>query len=450
MIAPLALVLACVPLLDEGDDLRRSLLNLESDTVAEREAAASELVRQGQKAVKPLREARVKAASAELRARLDEVLGRIRDENPLTPEKARSILLDIDLKSPRVSDVAVEIERRTGYPVQCRLGTADDADLFDMKLTGVSLEALLTLATRPVGLDWMVENGEKVVITGVSNMPFVGGALRIIDVREMTGFIYDQAPVELGLLRPPPAGFATSMEAIPGLTRIDTLVELIRDGVAKGSWEDPSCSSVACYAGFLLVRAKPQVCDEVERFLSALRETALRELRVRASLVALKESAVASILDGNIVREEALRRALAEGKDAVHVGEQDLTAFDDARVAAFSGRETHFVAGYSADGAGERREIREGFAFWVRPTTALDRKRVKLNLEAALCKLEGLERLTTRHGEVQVPTISIVKMTATQTIPMDVPVAVASQSDFSLPGREPRRLVLIVRVTLKK
>lgn len=446
-----ALAIPFLLLLAPGDEdkLPKLVEQLESGDVGERDRAAQELVDQGPAAFGRLRRARELAADPELRARLETVLRTIKERTPLSYGTLRDLRLDVDFKASRLSHVAREIERRTGFVVKVETRQGEDPDVCEMRFKGISVEMLLEVASRPAGLAWGIEDGEAIVIAPAEQAAARFGVLRIIDVRELTGYVCDKLPAEVGIIKPPPGGIATLDDPEPALTSPDTLTELVRMNVAPRSWDSENATAQV-YAGFLLVRHRAAVCEEVDRFVAGLRETAHYQLHVRVSFVALKESAAERCLDGMRVRIDELKSALAEGKEAVRVAEQELTTYSDVRVAAFSGRVLSIVSGYSADGDVDKQEVRDGFAVTLRPTASPDRKSAKLELSASLCRLQALERVTTKNGDVQAPVIETAEAKLVQTLAMGESTVVSIQPNPTGNGTEFPRLVVIARVSLKK
>jgi hypothetical protein len=451
MIAALfALASFARPVQVDPDRIAQALGQLASEDIAERDLATDTLVGEGPGLLTRLRRAQELAEDPELRSRLAQVALKIKHRTPLSVELLRQTRWDVDFKSPRVSSVAREIERKTGFRVRLELMGGEDVALCDMAFKGVSAETLLQVATLSVGLNWEVEDRESIVIGGSERMPSSKVPLRIIDVRELTECIADKRASTAGVSTPAtPVGPMAEVAPEPALISAENLVGLIKAMTTPGSW-DWEEASLSTTRGFLLVRNRRAVCEEVEKLLPELRAITLYQLQVRVTILAMKEPAAERLLDGASIQVQDLKKALSEGREVIRTAEQELTTYGDLRVQRFSGRVIPFILSYDPEGTVERGQIRDGLSVSLRAIASPDRKAVKLDLDADLCRLLGMERVATRSGDVQVPTVESAEVRVLQTLPMGQAVVVSRQPNPSGNGAEFPLLVVIVRVDLKK
>ena len=442
MAAALALLLAAFQAQDEEDRIRWWVRQLESDEPRQREEAAEELVRMGERVIKAISAGRNSTKDAEAKARLDGVLRRIRQDGPVTPERLRTTVLDLRMPGATLTAVAREVHRLTGIAAKFDTMPSEEIDLGDLDAKRISIEALLNQITDGHGFKWGIDRGESIAIMPRDVYLYRYGVNRALDVRDLLQPIQGADRLKLGVL--------TVSEAMPiageSITPVslEKLAERIREESPPGAWEnDPY--RIDCSDGFLKLRNLPGVCDDAERAIARCRETCLSTLYIRLTLIAARESALASLRDGG----DRLKEALASGKEASLVAEQEVATINDVPTFAFSGKETTIVADYTASGDPARQVVRDGLGVALRATSSGEGKKFRISGDFTLCRLEKIERFATKRGDIQMPTLSTSTFRFEQGVAEGQATLALSQGGYTLAGPEFSRLLVFVRVSRK-
>lgn len=133
----------------------------------------------------------------------------------------------------------------------------------------------------------------------------------------------------------------------------------------------------------------------------------------------------------------------------IRSAEEELTTYGNLRIQRVSGRVVPFIRGFVPEGTVERGQVRDGLSVSLRALASPDRKAVKRDLEADRCRLAGMERVTTRSGDVQVPAVETAEVRLLQTLPRGEVVVVSRQPHPSGDSAEFPQLVVILRVDLR-
>lgn len=439
----LAILAGAFPVQDDDARIRSCVRSLACENPADREAAAAELTRLGERVVRMLSESRESTQDGETKARLDDVLRRIRHGGPVTIERLRSTVIDLAMVKPTLSAVARELQNAAGITLQIDATADNDPDLNDFDYRRVSVESLLNHLGRELNYRWGIDRGRTVVFLPTTVFVARYAVRRKIDVRDLLRPVRGPDLLRLGLLGESEAGPAATEPT--QLLSPDALLASIQNGTHPDSWYNEPARMVV-EDGALVLWNVPEVCDDAERTIAALRETYLAPLRVKLSLVAVRESALDGLREGGGVRMDALRAAMAAGKDAALVAEQEIAVLNDVPTFGFSGRETPVVTDYTLDGRLIRQVVREGLGVTVRASATGDR-RIRVSADATLCRLDRMERFATKQGEIQMPVLTSSIFRVDQCVPEDRTVVALSLGGVSTCGPEFSRLLVLVQTS---
>lgn len=421
---------------DDQTRLKELMEKLGSESAAERDAATEEMVQVGRRLLRFLAETRDAAKDPELKARLDAVIKRIRQDDAVSPERLKQLMVDIDIVGAKLSTTAREVEKLTSLSIRLDIGADQDADLGDLKLKQVSVETVLNIITQAAGLRWGIENNSVIVVLPSERFVAKFGVIRIFDVRELNRTVGDSVKIQMGVIE---AATETVLMEPTNIVAMEDLIELIKQSTGQELWQQEGVT-IHYGGGFLIVRHGPEVCDQVAKTLAGLRKDLAAQVQMRFEFVAMKEGVPVSV--------EGVTKAL-EAKEAVVVGSLEATCLNNQRISGHSGTELYFVSGYDGQGSVQRQLVRDGVGVSARPTLSADRKTLALDFEAVVCKVQSVERVKGTHGEVQVPALATTTVTCSHAIAVDAPAVIAAQGNFQAAGKEYARLVVIARASVK-
>lgn len=415
------------------DPIARAIRDLSHDDVAVRDRAAGELAGAGPVAYKPLRAARAVAKDAELQARIDDLVERLKTRLPLTVDTLKAAIVDIDLEKPWLQDVTAEIERQSGIAVRVATTIRLYLELQELRIRGISAATLLDVLCGQRGLLWGIDDREAVLIIHPERALDHFGDTRLYDIRTFVRPPVSSRPLKgVGLFATGPSADAAD-DRPDMLIEADHLASLIKSSVASGTW-DVENAWINRFQSHLVIRHRPIVLDEVERYLQGLRRRFHPQVRVSVRLLAVKEGAAGL--------EEA-------GADVIRLGEAVLTGLAGIRVQSFAGREQALVAGYGPEGEVLREAIRDGLLVGVRSVPNADGT-LSIDLSVDLARLQKVERVATKQGEVQMPTFETAEVRVLEEVAPGLSTVVARQSNPLGNGAEYPVLVTVVQATLLK
>ncbi|MBI2901881.1 MAG: hypothetical protein HYY17_16985 [Planctomycetes bacterium] len=290
--------------------------------------------------------------------------------------------------------------------------------------------------------------------------------LRVYDVSPLTRATADFPGPRLDM---PSAGTtmtgATFTLEEPGGVRVDIadLVELVRTRIAPDTWSNKRNFIAASPRGHLVVRQKPEVLQEIDRFLGSLLASRAVMITTEGILVGFRkgsrsewEKEIPALgAGGYFVEPEKVERLLAEaakGGSVRLIDRAEVTGFPQERVHVAHLREETFVADYDSQIStlAACRDPRvsiltTGFVFDVRPHFVSGADRIALDLRSAHASrdMTEIEEPSTGIGLLQVPRLAGMRWNARVTCVKDRYSVAAVQSRRA--GNEVEDLVLFVR-----
>lgn len=186
--------------------------------------------------------------------------------------------------------------------------------------------------------------------------------LRLFDISPLTRGIQDWPGPNLDLVSPSRGGggpltgatFTLSEPAVA--MKSDEVAEMIKTRVARDSWEN-SRNSIAVQSGALIIRQKPEVLKEIERFLSTLLTARSQMITTEVVVVGFKKGARADWekdvpalgLGGYFAEQAGFDKLLEEaykGQKVRLVEMSEITSFPQERVHALRSLQEAQLADY--------------------------------------------------------------------------------------------------------
>lgn len=159
----------------------------------------------------------------------------------------------------------------------------EDALKVDLTVTNLKISAILNWMLTPKDLGYRILNGVLVIST--KKKMAENSQLRLYNVRDLTGKLNDFPAMDIDLSETSggTAGGATrgaqmvnpeDTDARPATTITeDQLTKLIKDNIAKNTWEGEGQNSIDIRHGTLIIRHTPETHRQIESLLNDLRKT---------------------------------------------------------------------------------------------------------------------------------------------------------------------------------
>jgi PHD/YefM family antitoxin component YafN of YafNO toxin-antitoxin module len=411
-----AAILALLPLWAAAQDDPRMgelMQQLGSDDPQVREKATEELLRTGRSHVRALEDAAARAKDPSTRKKIEEALARIQKREPVTRQRLAAARMDLEAEDRQLGDVAQQISRACGIPIEFDLEGAPDQPV-TLSVKGAAVDLILDSICKPQELAWFIRDERKVVIIEAERYAAMQLKLEIYDVRTLTAPVADQPVAALGEEEPrepqsPMAG--------------EDLVQLVKDTIDRASW-DGNERSILYQNGLLVVKAMPEVHAKIPKFLARLRREIAFQVRAQLWFVVHRADFLSKELARRPVELDAetvekIRRAAVESREAILASSFEVVGYNAQLVSGTSGTERACVTGYDEGGNPSLRPIHEGVVFALRPIVSHDRTTATVKLRANVSKIETLERFRSPKGEIHVPAVSTSVVRSMQTVPLD-------------------------------
>jgi hypothetical protein len=440
-VVALVLVLLQDPL--EAERIRGLIFELGSDTPQRREEATRGLMLTGRQALDAVQKALAQTKEPEARKRLESLCTYLGATSRVTPERLRQTKIDFDVRDASAADVLMDFMRQSGIPIEVLLHNSREIRLRPTRHSGASIEEVIGALAKELGCQWSIVHERKVVLHQAPGPLPAGVSLKFYDTRAITFRILDSpvVPDEMGVFVEQPA------EAQPRLGGED-LVQLIRDSVAKESWDEEG-RSIIFQNGILVAVTTADIHAKIEAYLKKVRKDFSLQVKTELVVVAHKPEFMADVLDKSprmLTTEQFEAILKSEGESMTLVGHLQLTGFQNQRILAQSGSERLYVSGYH-EGQPRHEALFEGLRVNVKGTLSDDRKTVAVNLRGFLSKVLALEKVKTEAGEVQVPRKSQIPLRASPAVECGVPIVLAQVGPVQGYGDGRTQILVIVRVT---
>lgn len=255
---------------------------------------------------------------------------------------------------------------------------------------------------------------------------FVG---RVHDIRDLTTAFVDRPGHALDLA--PSAGFgfgffeSEEAEALP-FYEGETILDLVRESVAPGSWDELRSVSIDYRNGMLVVKHTPAVQKEIEAFLEELRARAASQVTVGVRFVRLKGAGLRSLLeDGSAAvfgaDAESRLAALVSAGEASIVHEGAVQCVNTQRVNLTETVRESYLADHDVEIAETSaisdpifRALETGVVVDVRPVLAGAGDVVVLQVRADVARRRGeMESVETPNGHIETPDVDVLKLRST-------------------------------------
>jgi hypothetical protein len=242
-----------------------------------------------------------------------------------------TIKMDLDFQSQKLEDMVAYIREFTGLNIyiEPNLGDKYDANkAVSFRVKGIVLRTALKLMLDQFELDYTIDESRIIKITTRDK---AGGRAipELHDIRDILVRIQDFAGPRVDLVAPGGAGAAlagasfTLEEPKESSVSEDQIVDLIKDNVAPGSWENEYTIEKTPNQQ-LIVNHTPKVHKELQDFLSRLRSYTGTMVSVTARFLASHDD----FLDD--FNAEIINRPPVGGYDIGGVGFTDIDERADA------------------------------------------------------------------------------------------------------------------------
>jgi hypothetical protein len=299
-------------------------------------------------------------------------------------------------------------------------------------------------------------------------------SVRIFDVSALTRGVQDWAGPSLDLVSPqkggggPLTGATFTLDEPRQFMGIEEAADLVRARVAPGSWTDKSAAIVSLRGGLMLVRQKPEVLADVEKFLGSLISSRLQTITTEVVVVGFRPGAraewekdIPALAPGGYAAEAApFERLLEEAGRRARVrlvDRAEVTGFPEQRVHALRSRQEAYVGDYEPQVStlvSVMDPIIEnfitGFGIDVRPRADAAGGTVAVDLRAGMSsgELKDADALEAAAGALQTATARVHKWTATVRCSKDRWSLAAMETVGS--GEEREELAVFIRARVNR
>ena len=294
------------------------------------------------------------------------------------------------------------------------------------------------------------------------------GSLRIFDVSALTRGVQDWAGPSLDLASPqrggagPLTGATFTLDEPRVFMTEEQVGDRIKARIAPESWADKSNAVDEVAGGLLIVRQRPEVLAEIEKFLGSLIAARLQTITTEVAVVGFRKGARAewekdlpALAPGGYVAEAApFERLLEEAGRRARVrlvDRAEVTGFSEQRVHALRSRQEAYVGDYEPQVSTHvsimdpiLHNFVTGLGVDVRPRAdAAGTVSVELRAALASGELKDSDALEGIAGGLQTATARVHKWTATVRCSKDRWSLVAIETVGS--GEETEELAVFVR-----
>lgn len=312
------------------------------------------------------------------------------------------------------------------------------------------------------------------VVTTEEKAMTPAGSLRLFDVSALTRGVQDWAGPSLDLASPqrggggPLTGATFTLNEPRTFMGDEEVADRIRARVAPDTWADKSNAIHGAGAGLLLVRQKPEVLVEIERFLASLISAHLRTITTEVAVIGFRKGAraewekeipalapggyFADVAPFDRLLEEAARRARVRLADRAEV-----TGFSEQRVHVLRSRQEAYVCDYEPQ-VSTLASIMDpiignfitGFGIDVQPRFDAAAGTVTVEFRGSLSSgaLKDVDALEATAGGLQTAQARVHKWTATALCTGDRWSLVAIEMDGA--GDDAEELAVFVRARVNR
>ncbi|MDQ7780943.1 MAG: tetratricopeptide repeat protein, partial [Planctomycetota bacterium] len=204
--------------------------------------------------------------------------------------------VSLSFSDTSLTDVVSYLREYTGLNIMIdmkEIAAPDDVRITAFHVSDIALEKALEIILRMLELAYYVKDGVVMITTAAK----IGTetVLELYDVQDLTVVIQEFPGKEISLI-PPEEGLgvaSTSAGAPPPVIVGDELKDLIKNTIAKDSWdEEGGGRSIEYNNGLLIIRHTPEVHKKVQKMLSEIRQSTgvvvtleTRFLRVRETFL---------------------------------------------------------------------------------------------------------------------------------------------------------------------
>lgn len=265
---------------------------------------------------------------------------------------------------------------------------------------------------------------------------------RLFDVSALTQGRQDfmrelSASVDPGFVDEGPLFGSEGVEPVYPVGQVDELIELIQVQVKPESWESTLGAGMRSQGEqTLVVRAFPEVVDEVAVFLGALQKRLMRRVAIDVETFRLTQAdATALLLAGNSQLADPAKLAALRGGEAAGPS-VSILAYERHRAAIYAGRQRAYIADYDTEVANSAKisdpivcVANLGLSVDVRTTLGPEAKSALVVLDAALSEIVGSRTVDSGGGcVIELPENAVAKVFSRVEVPVGAWALIDGQS----------------------
>lgn len=189
------------------------------------------------------------------------------DETKTLKARLRTIRLDVDFSQFTVTQFADYLRDVAGINIVVNPKAAEVSSTLTIKAKGVTIQSLLRLLLKPLGIGYTVQDGVLLIVREAELKSET--RLEVIDVRDLLMPIRDFPGVDISLAADN-AGVAFNAPA-DETPKEFPIVDLVKAHTGAKSWDENPRASVQLMNGLLFIRQTEDVIEQVRRILDTLR-----------------------------------------------------------------------------------------------------------------------------------------------------------------------------------
>jgi type II secretory pathway component GspD/PulD (secretin) len=215
------------------------------------------------------------------------------DEDRRTKRKIADSKISLSFSDTSLTDMVSYLREYTGLNIMIDMKGIADPDsirITAFKVDDLVLEKALDIILRMLDLTYRIKDG-VVMITTVAAVA-TETVLELYDVQDLTVTIMEFPGKEISLI-PPEEGMGvstTDVGAAPPVIVGDELKELIKNTIAKETWDEEGGRSIEYNNGLLIVRHTPQVHEQIRRMLSDIRQSTGVVVTIETRFLSVRET----------------------------------------------------------------------------------------------------------------------------------------------------------------
>jgi len=190
------------------------------------------------------------------------------DESKTLRARLRTIRLDVDFAKFTVTQFADYLRDVAGINVVVNPKAAEITDTLTIKAKGVTVQSLLRLLLKPLGIGYTIQDGVLLIVRESELRSET--RLEVIDVRDLLMPIRDFPGADISLTADA-AGVAFNAPA-DETPKEFPIVDLIKAHTGAKSWDENPRASVQLMNGLLFIRQTDEVIEQIRRILDTLRK----------------------------------------------------------------------------------------------------------------------------------------------------------------------------------